>query len=199
MGPLASSALLAVCCAALLACEKEASGDCQALCEHVSSLECSDPVDACVSDCEAYGAEVPAECQDEWQATLTCATKADWTCPARCDPSEQLCEESSPKIMGCDAENDALARCDSPDDCVISDAALTVIDEEGRVVDYFTTTLCDSCPAPTTGGGGDACADSADCEELCCDCPDLSLVANVCIDGVCAGATEGCDFACGTL
>src|SRR5262245_20533372 len=91
VGPLAG-AFLAVSCFTLMGCENEASGDCRSLCEHVSDLECSDPVDECVSDCQADGAELPPECQDEWQAALACATGADWKCPEPCDPSSEICE-----------------------------------------------------------------------------------------------------------
>ena len=74
-----------------------------------------------------------------------------------------------------------------------------MLDEEGRIVSYTYTTLCDRCAVPSVGGGEEACADAGDCEEICCDCAELSLTTRVCIDGICASAAEACsaDLACG--
>jgi hypothetical protein len=175
-------------------------GDCKALCENVSSLECSDTVDACVSDCQAEEADLPPGCEDEWQAALTCATEAEWTCSTLpCDSAPGLPCEVRPRVVGCEAESEALGNCDRTDDCASGDAGSTVLDEQGRVVDYSWMTLCEECATPSVDGGGDECAGAEECEEMCCDCTDLSLTAHVCIDGVCANATEACEFACGTL
>jgi hypothetical protein len=165
----------------------------------MSELECSEPVDACVSDCQEEEAALPPECQDAWQAALACAEVADWVCSEDCDETAELCEESRPEVLGCDAETEALARCDSNDDCAVAEGGSTVLDEEGRIVSYSYTTLCDQCAAPSVGGGGEECADAGDCEEICCDCADLSLTTQDCIDGVCASAAEACsaDVACG--
>ncbi len=197
-GTVALGVALVLSCA--LGCDdtNEFTHNCRDLCEHVASLECADPVDSCVSDCQDAEAELPAACKDEWQAILDCATEADFSCePTPCDPSSLEACPTEPQFEGCDDERDAFVDCDPADDCAIADGSESSVTPDGRSAEYVYTSLCDRCPSSPGSGMPGTCAGPEDCEVTCCDCADVSFTAQMCIDGICADSDEVCDASFG--